>query len=153
MVNGLGYSSDQVGDWLDEHYLNSAIAPDLYDFVINDPGVILPYGIGLLKFEQMKSYAENSLGDGFHLKDFNEVLLTYGDRMFEDVMVDVKEYAGENTSIIQEPSEPVSHPTVIDSKESDTSIYLYIGAGVGIVAVILIAIMAAKKNKKNNPYA
>ena len=91
-VNGLGWSTDEVADWLEGIGLNGASAPELVDFVVQRPALLLPYGIGMMRFLSLRWEAEEALGTAFDLKEFNRVLLEGGDRPFEFVEKDVRNY-------------------------------------------------------------
>ena len=91
-INGLGWSTEEVAQWLEGLGLNGASAPEIADFVIQRPGLLLPYGIGMMRFVNMRREAEEALGDEFDLKEFHRVLLEGGDRPFEFVEEDVKRY-------------------------------------------------------------
>ena len=91
-VNGLGYTVEDLADWLDQLGLNSDSAQSLYDFVVSQPGVILPYGYGMAKFLTYQQEAEDALGSSYDAVEFNTVLLTGGARTFEQLDKDVENY-------------------------------------------------------------
>ena len=88
-VNGLGWTISDIEDLLDQLGFTTSFASSLYDYVCENPGVILPYGVGLAEFRDIRAEAEFKLGDSFDLKAFNTVLLENGDRTFESVREDV----------------------------------------------------------------
>ena len=91
-VNGMGWGEDEVGDWLESIGLNRESTPDLVDFVIQRPGVILPYGVGMMRFLTLRKQTEDALKESFNAKEFHTVLLTGGDRPFDMVEEDVSAY-------------------------------------------------------------
>ena len=95
-VNGLGWDVSDVEAYLDSLGLNAATGQDLYDYVVKFPGLLLPYGVGMARFMTLRKIAEESMGSSFVLKDFNEVLMTNGDRPFELVQADVAAYLERN---------------------------------------------------------
>ena len=105
-VNGLGWDVSDLETYLNSIGLNPDSAPDLYDYVIQYPGMLLPYGVGLARFMTMREIAEESLGKSFVLKDFHEVLLTNGERPFDLVQADLNAYLGKNGGYEEPDAEP-----------------------------------------------
>ncbi len=132
-VNGLGYSVEDVAEYLDSLGLNASNAQSLYDFVISQPGTILPYGIGLMKFLDLREDAKEALGSKFDLREFNTVLLTGGDRPFSMVESDVKEWVKEKGGTLD-----FSNTSAPSSPASGNS-----GSSFPTAAVILILAAAA----------
>ncbi len=143
LVNGLGYSVEEVSDWMDDIGLNSDAASYYVDFVLEYPGQLLPYGIGLIRFENLKSTAEEQMQGSFDLKEFNTVLLTNGDRPFEMVEEDVNAYIGG-----AEPSANIEDNTA--KKETSSSNTGFMIAGAAAIAVIAAAAYVLHKKKKNH---
>ena len=141
-VNGLGWDKEDVAKYLDDLNLNSSIAQALIDFVLSDPGVLLPYGFGLVQFEDMYKQAREALGDKFDIREFHEILLTYGSRPFEEVRKDVNAWIESKGGSAPSPS-----PKPAPSKDGSKG--LLIGIGIGIIAVIIIAILARRSYKKS----
>ena len=81
MAVELGYSRNDT----------EAIEP-LYEQLIYNPGVFLPYYIGFLEIYQLRTDAEQSLGTSFSDKDFHQVLLQSGSVSFNAVERNVRDY-------------------------------------------------------------
>jgi len=160
-VNGLGWEKSDVAQYLDGLGLNSSIAGDLYEFVTSDPGTILPYGVGLAKYTQMKEDAMKTLGDDFDLKEYNEVLLTYGDRPFAVVEQDIENWISEKkgTASMEKTAEPettaeaAAEPAATAEPAAAAEVgkddhFFFGGVGAGVVLAVILAIVAANKNRK-----
>ena len=148
-VNGLGWTTEEVGDYLDSLGFNSSLSQSLVDFVTSDPGVLLPYGIGLLQFETMYKDCVFALGDKFDLKEFHRMLLTYGDRPFADVRSDMNAWLKAQGSDVPSPT-PV--PTAAPSPQpapAHSSSTLLIAIG-GALALLLIVILLARRSYKKS---
>lgn len=92
-VNGLGWDVSALQDKMDAMGLNGeSIAQTLYDYVIEKPGMILPYGIGMMKMQSLRAKTYTALGDKFNETTLDSVLLTYGPRPFETVEKDIDDF-------------------------------------------------------------
>lgn len=151
-VNGIGWGTSQVSNYLENLYLNSDIAKELYDFVTAQPGTLLPYGVGIAMFETFEDKARNALGDSFDQKEFNEVLLKGGDRPFSVVEKDLDKYLGiednkENTKVNDNSDDD---KTVEENTEVNW--VLYGGAGTIIALIGIVALIGVYKHRKDNPF-
>ena len=168
-VNGLGWSTDEVANWLEGIGLNGSSAPEIADFVIQRPGLLLPYGIGMMRFLTLRSEAEEKLGDKFDLKEFNTILMKGGDRPFEFIEADVDRYIKSVTAPETE-KEPEEEPVVPDfempqipweeeSPEVAANVakygrYVYPVIGIGTAGLVaLIAGINLYRRKKRGPFA
>lgn len=147
-VNALGWSSAELGSYLEDLGLNSEIAPDLYNFVMDTPGVIVPYGAGLARFMTIRADAKRILGSQFDQTAFNEVLLTYGDRPFEMVEADVQAWVD---SFDPSQSTPAEEEETIP--ESPFRPLLYIGGFAAALIAVAVGLYLIRKARKSNPFA
>ncbi len=156
-VNGLGWSTSDISDYLNNLGLSGDSAKSLYDYVTEYPGVLLSYGVGVAMFELLQDKAENALGDDFDQKEFNTVILNDGPRTFELVEEDVNAYCGiENTdenNIFKHVSysEKVN-PSSQSSTDKTVNWILYGTIGVGIMAIGAISIIMIIKSRKDDPF-
>ena len=152
-VNGLGWDVNEVKEYLEGLGLNGEMAQDLYDFVCEAPGVIVPYGAGLAQFLRLREKAEYEMGDNFNVKDFNNVLLTYGDRPFEIVEKNVNDYI--ETGRVNEPKDPYSdieNPPLNDYIV-ESGFWKYALIPLGFLGVALIAFIASRFAKRKDPFS
>lgn len=152
-VNGLGYDKDELTEYMGSLGLDAGFSDSMYDFVVANPAMITPYGIGLLQFLRLKDLAQNSLGDDFNLKDFHEVLLSGGDRPFNLVEADVRKYIENNGAVPQEnkqdniPPLPIVDPgTPSDSSNSAVPIICAVVCLLGIIGAWLWRRHIRRKN-------
>lgn len=150
-VNGLGWGTSEVSEYLDNLYLNSEMAKDLYDFVTDQPGTILPYGVGVAMFETLEDKARNALGDEFNQKEFNQVLLDGGDRPFGVVEEDVNAYLNiDNNNENKIVNDEVD--TNKQTKNKEVNYLLYVGVGSCIALIGILALIGVHKHRKDNPF-
>ena len=156
-VNGLGWSTSDISDYLNNLGLSGDSAKTLYDYVTEYPGVLLSYGVGVAMFELLQDKAENALGDDFDQKEFNTVILNDGPRTFELVEEDVNAYCGIENTDENNIFKHVSYSEKVDpSSQSNTdktvNWILYGTIGVGIMAIGAISIIMIIKSRKDNPF-
>lgn len=146
-VNGLGWGTSEVAEYLENFGLSGDSASSLYDYITLYPGSLLPYGVGVAMFETLEDKARNAMGDDFDQKEFNTVLLDGGDRPFCVVEKDVDAYiSGSETT-----DNTIDNDTT--SKENSTINYVLYGTVVGCVALVgIIALIGAHKHRKDNPF-
>lgn len=150
-VNGLGWGTSEISEYLDNLYLNAEMAKDLYDFVTNQPGTILPYGVGVAMFETLEDKARNALGDEFKQKEFNQVLLDGGDRPFGVVEEDVNAYLNiDNNNENKIVNDEVD--TNKQTKNKEVNYLLYVGVGSCIALIGILALIGVHKHRKDNPF-
>lgn len=149
MVNGLGYSNSKVKKYYSDLGFTEAYAESTISYVEEYPLMLIPYGIGLAYFSQLRTNAETSLGSSFDALEFNKVLLDNGDRNFNLVESDVTAYINSKN-----PTASAS-PVVPDSSSEErkpTNWVLFGSIGVGVVAIGVIAFIASRKFKKDDPF-
>ena len=90
-VNGLGWSEADLTSYLSNFGYEDAAA-QIYPQLVANPGVLLPYGVGEMKMEQLRDQAREALSDRFDQKDFYSVILDNGPRPFTLIEQDVQTY-------------------------------------------------------------
>ncbi len=154
--NGLGYSVNEFGSWMDNLGLNSESASSLYDSVVDSMGVILPYGVGLAHFLSLRSTAESALGSDFDEKEFNTVLLTYGDRSFDLVEQDVNAWISEKKAqgYGSDGTDKAANSIPVNTVENyGVPTGYFVGAGAILVFVIVIVSIVLVRRKRKGPLA
>ena len=64
----------------------------MYEGAIDDPGLIVPYGVGLVYYDNLRDKAEDKLKDKFNVVDFHQVILKNSDRPLSILESDVDKY-------------------------------------------------------------
>lgn len=90
-VNGLGYDYNKTEKWLSE-YIEARYIKEMYEGAIDDPGLIVPYGVGLVYYDNLRDKAEDKLKDKFNVVDFHQVILKNSDRPLSILESDVDKY-------------------------------------------------------------
>lgn len=82
-VNYDGWDLDELKEFLADYGITDEdAAKSVYDLVIDDPANYLQYVIGYIEFANLRSTAEETLGDKFNLKNFHTFLLDMGPAPF-----------------------------------------------------------------------
>ena len=156
-VNGLGWTVDDLAEYLDGVGLNAEVADALYDYVVENPGIIIPYGVGLAQFLELRDYAIEELGDNFNYKDFHEVLMTYGDRPFETVKRDVEAYVesvgkGDQPFEDDTSDQPMPYEQPITERNINYRAIFSIVGFFGLIIALLLFLRSRRKKKEVLPY-
>jgi len=77
-----GWSKQKVVDYVKNFIGDTSAAVTIYNTLLEEPAIYLPYAVGYLEIINMKEKAQNALGDAFVLKDFHQFLLDIGPAQF-----------------------------------------------------------------------
>lgn len=77
-----GWSKEKVISYVTDFIGDDEIAAVIYDTLLEEPAIYLPYAIGYLEIMELRERAEKELGDKFVAKDFNKFLLDIGPAQF-----------------------------------------------------------------------
>jgi uncharacterized protein (DUF885 family) len=148
-VNGMG--CDKAG--LDEVFgkaglkLDENAVGELYDAVIDMPGMILPYGYGMAKFWEYRERVQSALGDEFDLEDFHLQLLKNGPRSFDILEDDLKKYVASKGKTMpdkfeffasERPDGMISVNVIISFIQQHPKTALAIGIGILLILLLIL---------------
>lgn len=86
-----GWTREKTINYITALIENEETAGLIYDTLLEEPGVYLPYAVGYLEIMELRKKAELELADKFAAKDFHTFLLDIGPAQFdiiEDYMYD-----------------------------------------------------------------
>lgn len=94
-VNYYGWNLQQLQKWLEEYGSMYGLEADetveaLYNSAINDPGLLLEYGFGLMKMLTIREEAMDELGKKFDSVEYHQLILENGSVPF-DIMEEIVE--------------------------------------------------------------
>jgi uncharacterized protein (DUF885 family) len=78
-----GWSRAKAINYVTNFIENDEIAGVIYETLLEEPGVYLPYAVGYLEIMELRKKAEHELGDRFVAKDFHKFLLDIGPAQFD----------------------------------------------------------------------
>ena len=83
-INYNGWDVDDLEGYLEKYFGDGAAAgaPEMYDYIVEDPAGYLDYFVGYLEFVNLRNKAKNALGDDFSLKEFHQFIMDEGPMPF-----------------------------------------------------------------------
>ena len=153
LVNGLGYNETEVKDYYSQLGLQTSSVPSIISYIEEYPNMLVPYGVGLAYFMELREEAEDALGSSFDAKEFNTVLLNNGSRNFGLVAADVTAYIQSKNGTVasSSPLNDTTEDTTSTTKEAPNW-YLFGGIGAGLAAIGVIAFIAGRRYRKDDPF-
>ena len=94
-----GWGKEDIENYLKQFFYEDAAksyAESIYESNIGDPGMFLPYSVGLWKMWSLYQNAQKELGRKFNLKEYNRVVLDAGECTFEMLEEKVNEFINKN---------------------------------------------------------
>ena len=77
-----GWTEDKVVDYFDQYIGDKDTSKRIYDTLLEEPAIYLPYAVGYLEIMELRNTAMQQLGDDFVAKDFHKFLLDIGPAPF-----------------------------------------------------------------------
>lgn len=78
-----GWTKEEVIAYIHSFIDSDGIAEAIYDTLLEEPGIYLPYAIGYLEMQDLKDRAQETLGSNFVPKEFHEFILDMGPAPFK----------------------------------------------------------------------
>lgn len=78
-----GWTKEKAISYINQFYNDSATSESIYDVLLEEPAIYLPYAVGYLEIKELRDKAESVQGDNFNLKDFHKFLLDIGPAPFD----------------------------------------------------------------------
>jgi uncharacterized protein (DUF885 family) len=77
-----GWTKKNVVNYIKNFIGDAKVAGLIYDTLLEEPAIYLPYAVGYLEIMELRKEAELALGDNFVAKDFHRFLLDIGPAQF-----------------------------------------------------------------------
>lgn len=78
-----GWDKEKAVSYINQFYDDRTTSEIIYDVLLEEPAIYLPYAVGYLEIKELKDRAESAQGDNFNLKDFHKFLLDIGPAPFD----------------------------------------------------------------------
>ncbi len=100
-VNYYGWTEAETKQYLEQYgkmygFEQDEVVKILYESSISNPGMFLPYGVGLLKMDTLRTKAEKQLGEKFNEITYHQAILENGALTFDLLEKKVEAYIKEN---------------------------------------------------------
>ena len=70
-------------EFMEDYGIDEQYFEDVYQQIVNNPGIFLPYYGGQMKFAMLRAKAEQALGENFDEIAFHDLILRYGAPSFD----------------------------------------------------------------------
>jgi len=77
-----GWTKKKVVEYIKNFIGDEKVAGLIYDTLLEEPAIYLPYAVGYLEIMELRQEAEQAFGDKFIAKDFHRFLLDIGPAQF-----------------------------------------------------------------------
>ena len=73
-----GWTKKETIDFWSNYVSSVEDAESIYNSILGEPGIYLPYCVGYIEIMELKVLAKSTLQENFRLKDFHTFLLDFG---------------------------------------------------------------------------
>ncbi len=87
-----GWTRSKTRDFIVPYIGDEEVADAIYDTLLEEPAIYLPYAIGYLEIEELRKEAEQDLGSDFSAKAFHTFLLDIGPAQFDVIGTYMEEW-------------------------------------------------------------
>ena len=98
-INYQGWSVDETARYLSNWGFEGA-AQAIFDTSLKQPVAYLPYGLGLVKFRDLRLQAENELGRNFNPITYHQMLTGLGPVPFDMLEAEMQAWLREQTNAL-----------------------------------------------------
>ena len=91
-VNYEGWDQERVKQYLEEKGLKADLAEEMYTLFLGDPAVYLSYSAGYFEMQDLRTYAEQSLGSKFNVVEYHKAILDAGPCKYQQLKKCVDKY-------------------------------------------------------------
>ena len=91
-VNYEGWTETEVKKYMEDKGLKSDKAGEMYTLFLGDPAVYLSYSVGYFEMQDLRDYAEQSLGSKFNLVEYHKAILDAGPCKYAQLKKKVDKY-------------------------------------------------------------
>ena len=95
-IHHLGWTVDDVRNYLTQNKLDGSAAEELYATIVRDPSVYLSYSMGYYEMAEMRAYAEEQLGSKFNVVEYHKAVLDAGPCHYSQLKQRVDKYIKEH---------------------------------------------------------
>lgn len=94
-----GWKRDDVVNYILKFINDENVADIIYNTLLEEPAIYLPYAIGFLEIKELREKAEDALGEEFEAKEFHKFLLDIGPSQFGIIEKHLDRWISDQSSI------------------------------------------------------
>jgi len=91
------WTKEETIDFWSNYVSSPEDAEGIYNSILGEPGIYLPYCVGYIEIMELKSLAKSTLQENFRLKDFHTFLLDFGPAPYDIIEKYLKNWLTEKT--------------------------------------------------------
>ncbi|MGN0375338.1 MAG: DUF885 domain-containing protein [Butyrivibrio sp.] len=94
-INYEGWDRDECAEYCADYGIDGETSDEIYEILISDPGLLIPYTVGHIKMRDLREKAETKLGDKFDAVEFHRLITDTGIVTFEIMEDELDKYIKE----------------------------------------------------------
>lgn len=87
-----GWDKEKCAEYCAEYGIDKSVSDDIFDTILSDPGLLIPYTVGHIKMRDLRDKAERKLEDAFDAAEFHQLILDTGLVTFEIMNDELDKY-------------------------------------------------------------
>ena len=95
-----GWKRDETVNYILNFINDEAVAELIYNTLLEEPAIYLPYAIGFLEFKELQVKAQVKLGKDFNAKEFHQFLLDIGPAQFNIIDKYLEQWINDRSSVV-----------------------------------------------------
>lgn len=96
-----GWNKSKAVGYINQFSGDEATSIKIYDVLLEEPAIYLPYAVGYLEIMGLRNMAEEVQGDDFNIKEFHKFLLDIGPAQFGIIEDHIEVWLNSNKEILQ----------------------------------------------------
>lgn len=91
-INYEGWNREECAEYLAGYGIDSSVSDEIFETLVSDPALLIPYTVGHIMMRDMREKAENELGDAFDAVDYHRLIMNTGLVSFEIMDEELDKY-------------------------------------------------------------
>jgi len=96
-----GWNKSKAVSYIKQFVGDEAVATEIYEVLLEEPAIYLPYAIGYLEIKELRNKAQDAKGNEFNIKDFHKFMLDIGPAQFSVIEDHMEVWLNSEENILQ----------------------------------------------------
>ncbi len=96
-----GWSKSKAVSYIGQFVGDQAVATEIYEVLLEEPAIYLPYAVGYLEIKELRDIAEETRGDDFNIKEFHRFMLDIGPAQFSVIEDHMEAWLSSEENIVK----------------------------------------------------